>query len=159
MMNYEASPFQDYESITIDELKDQASSLLNLVTDEQRPLRVCMNNGKEFLLFPQDLLAPICDSDFRLILLSAMRYAMGRNTCMPMVVADYIKRHTQLLDDKFLVLAADDIRRYLEDYAEHEPNPKLWQCLFDALEAEQRARATCQARKIQSCPPCGKSSL
>ena len=93
MLNYEVNPFQDYESITVDELKDQANSLLNLVTEEQRPLRVCMNNGKEFLLFPQDLLAPICDSDFRLILLSAMRYAMGRNTCMPMVVADYIKRH------------------------------------------------------------------
>ena len=158
-MNYEVNPFQDYESIAIDELEDQANSLLNLVVEEQRPLRVCMNNGKEFLLFPQDLLAPICDSDFRLILLSAMRYAMGRNTCMPMVVADYIKRHIQLLDNKFLVLAADDIRRHLEDYAEHEPNPNLWQCLFDALEAEQRARATCQARKIQSCPPCGKSSL
>ena len=67
MMNYASSPFQDYESITIDELKDQANSLLNLVTEEQRQLRVCMNNGKEFLLFPQDLLAPICDSDFRLI--------------------------------------------------------------------------------------------
>ena len=52
MMNYEASPFQNYESITIDELKDQANSLLNLVTEEQRPLHVCMNNGKEFLLFP-----------------------------------------------------------------------------------------------------------
>ena len=73
-MNYEVNPFQDYESITVDELKDQANSLLNLVTEGQRPLRVCMNNGKEFLLFPQDLLAPICDSDFRLILLSAMRY-------------------------------------------------------------------------------------
>ena len=96
-MNYEVNSFQNYESITIDELKDQANSLLNLVTEEQRPLRVCMNNGKKFLLFPQDLLAPICDSDFRLILLSAMRYAMGRNTCMPMVVADYIKRHIQLL--------------------------------------------------------------
>ena len=72
-MNYEVNSFQNYESITIDELKDQANSLLNLVTEEQRPLRVCMNNGKEFLLFPQDLLAPICDSDFRLILLSAMR--------------------------------------------------------------------------------------
>ena len=44
MMNYEVNPFQDYESITIDELKDQANSLLNLVTEEQRPLRVCMNN-------------------------------------------------------------------------------------------------------------------
>ena len=159
MMNYEVNPFQDYESITVDELKDQANSLLNLVTEERRPLRVFMNNGKEFLLFPQDLLALICDSDFRLILLSAMRYAMGRNSCMPMVVADYIKRHIQLLDDKFLVLAADDIRRHLEDYAEHEPNPNLWQGLFDALETGQSARATRQARKIRSCPTCGKSSL
>ena len=143
-MNYEVNPFQDYESITVDELKDQANSLLNLVTEEQRPLRVCMNNGKEFLLFPQDLPAPICDSDFRLILLSAMRYAIGRNTCMPVVVANYIKRHIRLLDDKFLVLAADDIRRHLEDYAEHELNPNLWQGLLDALETAQRERATRQ---------------
>ena len=153
-MNYEVNSFQNYESITIDELKDQANSLLNLVTEEQRPLRVCMNNGKEFLL-----LAPICDSDFRLILLSAMRYAMGKNTCMPVVVSDYIKRHIRLLDDKFLVLAADDIRRYLEDYAEHEPNPNLWQGLFDALETERRTRATRQARKIMPDPTRGYSSL
>lgn len=133
------------------------NSLLNLVTEEQRPLRVCMNNGKEFLLFPQDLLAPICDSDFRLILLSAMRYAMGRNTCMPMVVADYIKRHIQLLDDKFLVLAADDISRHLEYYADHEPNPNLWQSLLDALKTEQGARATRQAKKSRFCPACGRS--
>ena len=158
-MNYDVKLFHDYETITIDDLKDKTNSLLNLMVEEQRPLRVCMNNGKEFLLFPQDLLAPVCDSDFRLILLSAMRYAMGRNTCMPMVVADYIKRHIQLLDDKFLVLAADEIRRHFEDYAEHELNPNLWQGLLDALETEQRERATCQARKIRSCPPCGKSSL
>ena len=156
MMNYEASPFRDYESITIDELKDQANSLLNLVTEERRPLRVFMNNGKEFLLFPQDLLALICDSDFRLILLSAMRYAMGRNTCMPVVISNYIKHRIQILDDKFLVLAADDIRRHLEDYAEHELNPNLWQGLLDALETEQRERATRKARKIRPCPACGK---
>lgn len=159
MMNYEASPFQDYESITIDELKDQANSLLNLVTDEQRPLRVYMNNGEEFLLFPQDLLAPICDSDFRLILLSAMRYAMGRNTCMPAVVSDYIKRHIRFLDDKFLALAADDIRRHLEDYAEHEPNPNLWQNLLRVLEVEQRECATRQTKKIMFGPTCRQSSL
>ena len=155
-MNYEVNPFQDYESITVDELKDQANSLLNLVTEERRPLRVFMNNGKEFLLFPQDLLALICDSDFRLILLSAMRYAMGRNTCMPVVISNYIKHQIRILDDKFLVLAADDIRRHLEDYAEHELNPNLWQGLLDALETEQRERATRQARKIRPCPACGK---
>ena len=156
MMNYEVNPLQDYESITVDELKDQANRLLNLVTEERRPLRVFMNNGKEFLLFPQDSLALICDSDFRLILLSAMRYAMGRNTCMPVVISNYIKHHIQILDDKFLVLAADDIRRHLEDYAEHELNPNLWQGLLDALETEQRERATRKARKIRPCPACGK---
>ena len=155
-MNDENSPFQDYASISVDDLKDQANSLLNLVTEEQRPLRVFMNNGKEFFLFPQDMLAPISDSDFRLILMSAMRYAMGRKTHMPSVAADYIKRHLQLLDDKFLVLAADDIRRHLEDYAEHELNPNLWQGLLDALETEQRERATRKARKIRPCPACGK---
>ena len=156
-MNDENSPFQDYASISVDDLKDQANSLLNLVTEEQRPLRVFMDNGKEFLLFPQDILAPISDSDFRLILLSAMRYAMRRKTHMSSVVADYLKRHIQLLDNKFLTLAADDIQRYLEDYAEHESNPDLWQNLLDALETEQRDRATRQARKIRPCPACGKS--
>lgn len=52
-------------------------------TEEQRPLRVSMENGKEFLIFPQDLLAPLYDHDFRLILIAAMRYAMGRNTYCP----------------------------------------------------------------------------
>ena len=155
-MNYEVNSFQNYELITIDELKDQANSLLNLVTEEQRPLRVCMNNGKEFLLFPQDLLSPICDSEFRLILLSAIRYAMGRNTYMPVVVSGYIKRHLRLLDDKFLALATDDIRQHLENYAEHEPNLNLWHGLLGALETEQRERATCRARKIRLCPACGK---
>ena len=156
-MNYESSPFRAYASISVDDLKDQANSLLNLVTEEQRPLRVFMNNGKEFFLFPQDMLAPISDSDFRLILLSAMRYAMRRKTHMSSVVADYLKRHIQLLDNKFLTLAADDIQRYLEDYAEHEPNLNLWQGLLDAIETEQRDRATRQARKNRPCPACGKS--
>lgn len=156
-MNDESSPFQDYASINVDDLKDQSNSLLNLVTEDQRPLRVFMDNGKECLLFPQDVLAPISDPDFRLILLSAMRYAMGRKNHMPSVVADYIKRHLQLLDDKFLTLAVDDIRQHLEDYAEHEPNLNLWQGLLDAIEIEQRDRATRQARKIRACPTCGKS--
>ena len=74
---------------------------------------------------------------------------------MPVVVSGYIKRHLRLLDDKFLVLAADDIRRHLEDYAEHELNPNLWQSLLGALETEQEERATRKARKIRLCPACG----
>ncbi len=154
-MNYEVKPFQDCKSLTIDELKSQPSELLNQMTKEKQPLRVSMKDGKEFLLFPQELLAPLCDNDFRLIVLSAMRYAMGRNTYMPLAVADYIKRHIRLLDDKFLALAANDIRRHFEDYGEHEPNPELWQDLTEALETERRDRITRPAKKSRACPVCG----
>ena len=35
MMNYESDTFQDYESITIDELKEQTNNLLDRVTEKQ----------------------------------------------------------------------------------------------------------------------------
>ena len=154
-MNYEEKPFQDCKSITIDELKGQSSKLLNQAIKERQPLRVSTEDGMEFMLFPQELLAPLCDNDFCLIVLSAMRYAMGRNTYMPMVVTDYIKRHIRMLDGKFLVLAANNIRHHFEDYGEHEPNLALWQDLLDELETEQRDRITRPARKSRVCPVCG----
>ena len=154
-MGYDGKLFQGCESITFDELKNQADSMLNMVIEEQRPLRVSIKNGKEVLLFPQNLVGPLCDNDFRLILLAAMRYAIGRNTYMSAVVADYIKRHVQLLDNRFLVLAADDIRRHLKEYIEHEPNLKPWQDLLDVLKVEQRDRITRQATKSRPCPACG----
>ena len=154
-MNYEVKPFQDCKSVTIDELKGQTSELLDRATAERQPLRVSMKDGREFLLFPQELLNPLCDNDFRLIVLSAMRDAMGRDTYMPLVVTDYIKRHIWLLDDKFLVLAANDIRRHFEDYGEYEPNTALWQELLETLEAEQRDRITRPAKKSRACPVCG----
>ena len=154
-MNCEVKPFQDCKSITIDELKGHTSELLDWVTAERQPLRVSMKDGKEFLLFPQELLALLCDNDFRLIVLSAMRYAMGRNTYMPLVVTYYIKRHIRLLDDKFLALAANDIRRHFEEYGERESNTALWQNLLGELEAEQRDRITRPAKKSRACPVCG----
>lgn len=154
-MNYEVKPFQDCKSVTIDELKSQPSGLLNHATRERQPLRVSTEDGMEFLLFPQEILAPLCDNDFRLIVHSAMRYAMGRDTYMPLMVADYIKRHIRLLDDKSLVLAANDIRCYFEDYGEHELNTAHWQELLEALETERRDRITRSAKKSRACPVCG----
>lgn len=137
-MNFETKPFEDYEPIHFNELKDQTNSLLDLTTEELRPRTLTMKNGKEFLLFPRELLDPLYDQDFRMVLLSAMRYSMGRWTYTPQVVVDYIRRYIRLLDNKFLTLAINDIRSHLEDYGAHEPNPNLWQELLTTLEARQR---------------------
>lgn len=53
-MSYEVKPFQGCESITLEALKDQADSLLNMVTEEQRTLRVSTKDGEEVLLFPRN---------------------------------------------------------------------------------------------------------
>ena len=154
-MYFETKPFHDYEVITIDELKDQSNSLLNLVTEELRPLTVTMENGKEFLLFPRELLDPLYDHDFRLILVAAMRYAMGKNTAIPLTVAQYIRRYLRLLDAKTLTLAIDDIRSHLTDYGEHEPNPELWQNLLSILEAHQKEELPLSEKPSRLCPSCG----
>ena len=154
-MHFETKPFQDYESITVDELKNQTNSLLNLVTEELRPLTVTMENGKEFLLFPRELLNPLYDHDFRLILMAAMRYAMGKNTAIPLTVAQYIRRYLRLLDAKTLTLAIDDIRSHLTDYGEHEPNPELWQNLLAILEAQQKGELPPSKKPSRPCPTCG----
>ena len=92
-MYFETKPFHDYEAITINELKDQTNSLLNLVTEELRPLTVTMENEKEFLLFPRELLEPLYDHDFRLILVAAMRYAMGKNTLFSTLLPVILRNH------------------------------------------------------------------
>ena len=74
---------------------------------------------------------------------------------MPVVVANYIKRHIRLLDDKFLVLAADDIRRHLEDYAEHEPNPNLWQGLLMHLKQGRARVPLVRQGRSDRAPPVG----
>ena len=43
-MNYDVKLFHDYEAITIDDLKDKTNSLLNLMAEEQRPLRQGVSN-------------------------------------------------------------------------------------------------------------------
>lgn len=154
-MSFETKPFHDYESITVDELKDQTNSLLNLVTEELRPLTVTMENGKEFLLFPRELSDPLYDHDFRLILVAAMRYAMGKNTAISLTVAQYIKRYLQLLDAKTLTLAINDIRSHLTDYGENEPNPDLWQSLLAILEAQQKGERPLSEKPSRPCPSCG----
>ena len=46
-MNYDVKLFHDYEAITIDDLKDKTNSLLNLMVEEQRPLRVSIYRERQ----------------------------------------------------------------------------------------------------------------
>lgn len=55
-------------------------------------------------------------------------------------------KYAEVIQSKFAAAWRSKVLQY----------PNLWQGLLDALETEQRERATRKARKIRPCPACGK---
>lgn len=60
---------------------------------------------------------PFTDDDFGVICLCAMRYALGRETYMPTLVQDFIKRHIEDIPRGNLKTMWDDLR-----YSENTPH-------------------------------------
>lgn len=50
-----------------------------------------------------------CDKDFGIICLCAMRYALGRQTYMPSLVQDFIRRHIGEIDFGMIEIMIRDI--------------------------------------------------
>lgn len=55
------------------------------------------------------------ETDLRCLLISAMRYAMGRQTYMPMAIAGIIERNLWQCSDNTLNSIANEIRDYATD--------------------------------------------
>ena len=55
------------------------------------------------------------ETDLRSIFMSAMRYAMGRQTYMPMAIANIIKNNLGQCSDTTLQYLANEIRDYATD--------------------------------------------
>ena len=54
------------------------------------------------------------DYDLRDIVISAVRYALGRRTTMPFAVTDYIMKHRQLVDNRVKQVLLRDLKQYFE---------------------------------------------
>lgn len=82
---------------------------------------VCPNNNLSFLVKQTDKSsankpvedAVVKDTDFDLIVLSALRYALPRHSYIPSTVRDYILRHWALLQNKHWAILSD-IRDYID---------------------------------------------
>ena len=90
-------------------------------------------SGQSVIVMPRDWISVTEDQDFRLMLLGAVRYSLGRHTYMPDVISRYVDRHMHLLDEKTINLLIESVEGHLEDYIEHEPYPNLWRRLLEKL--------------------------
>lgn len=54
------------------------------------------------------------DYDLRDIVISAVRYALGRRTMMPFAITEYIMKHRQLVDNRVKQVLLRDLEWYFE---------------------------------------------
>jgi hypothetical protein len=78
-------------------------------------------------------------SDYEHMLISAVRYALGRRTYIVKLTTDYIARQIPKLSDECITLMIEDIKNPLGGYG--DPWDKQdWLCLLEQLEEEMGKR-------------------
>lgn len=70
------------------------------------------------------------------MLISALRYALGRHTYIVEETCSYIKEHTELLDDRVISVMLRDINDHLEYYKKRDDSdlPSMWVCDKNMIE-------------------------
>lgn len=85
--------------------------------------------------------ALVFDNDFETMLICAERYACGRRTYMPSLVAPYIERYMELLSENTLSVMRRDLEwsRNMSDWGD-PCDQKYWEHLLVTICAEQIKR-------------------
>jgi len=79
--------------------------------------------------------------DFKDILICALRYALGRRTYIPKVVADFIKEYPEVIDSRVKMVMLKDIDEYFDCrgtyYNDDEYDYETWLDLKEWLELDK----------------------
>ena len=83
------------------------------------------------------------DNDLQEMLISSVRYALGRRTYMPEWTVQYITPLLPYFYDKELSVMQQDVDEWLNRYAEGEPDDivQIWQRFLTSMQREQRRGA------------------
>ena len=125
------------------------SSALQNTKKWDRLFRLRINNHVDILICSKSYLAPISDLALPRVILSAIKYSLGRYTYMPSVTTSFTIRHLDYLDPTIRAHAADLINSHLTICGKHEPQPELWYELLNILSGDFNMGRRKRMRKIQ----------
>lgn len=131
---------EDMLRISRHELADKLDEVLERVEKENIAFLITDNGKKDLVLCPAHWFDPYTDLDFGLIVNSAIRYSMGRQTYMPSTVCDFAIRYMPILDDKTVQVIIEDIAREIEFCKGEMPYIEVWQKLKEQAEEEKKRR-------------------
>lgn len=129
-------PLDTMERITRQDLVDRFNSILNEIDAEDIGVVILDEEGKdEFVLCPAAWMNYCFDNDFGCIITCAIRYAISRETYMPNVVADFVRKYIHVLDSNTIKVAIGDIESGIQ--MDSVPYPGIWLSLKQDLLKQQ----------------------
>lgn len=129
-------PLDTMERITRQELMDRFDNILNEIDAEDIGIVILDEEGKdEFVLCPAKWMDYCFDNDFGCIITCAIRYAIRRETYMPSVVSDFVRKYIHVLDSNTIKVAIEDIDSEIN--MDSVPYPGIWLSLKQDLLKQQ----------------------
>ena len=129
-------PLDTMERITRQELMDRFDNILNEIDAEDVGVVILGEDGKdEFVLCPARWLEYCFDNNFGCIISCAIRYAIRRETYMPSVVVDFVRKYLHVLDSNTIKVAIEDIESEIN--MDSVPYPGIWLSLKQDLLKQQ----------------------
>lgn len=109
-INYECFPH-----ITRKEFGENIDEILERVETEQTGFVITDENKNDFFLCPIEWYNRILLAKNKCIVISALRYALGRNTYMPDEIIRFIRNNIELFDRHMLSVMVSDIQTETDD--------------------------------------------
>lgn len=129
-------PLDTMERITRQELMDRFDNILNEIDAEDIGIVILGEDGNdEFVLCPARWMDYCFDKDFGCIISCAIRYAIRRETYMPSVVVDFVRKYLHVLDSNTIKVAIEDIESEIN--MDSVPYPGIWLSLKQDLLKQQ----------------------
>lgn len=129
-------PLDTMERITRQELMDRFDNILNEIDAEDIGIVILDEDGNdEFVLCPARWMDYCFDKDFGCIISCAIRYAIRRETYMPSVVVDFVRKYLHVLDSNTIKVAIEDIESEIN--MDSVPYPGIWLSLKQDLLKQQ----------------------
>ncbi len=132
---------EELPRITAEEFCSDLDAILDKVSKKKVAYVITQKDKADLVLCPSEWVDVRFDEDFQLILLSAVRYCFRRDTYMPSVTADFIRRNIHFLTEKTIFLLIRDITEALkqEPLFGAMPQKDLWeQLLADIKEYQEK---------------------
>jgi hypothetical protein len=125
---------ENMERISRKDLSEHLDDYLERCDKEDIAFVISDEGKDDLILCPAHWFGIVADTDFENIVGCALRYSIGRNTYMPTVVANYVKRHIDLFGRVSVEVMIRDIDRELQCDI---PQADVWVSLKSDLEAHR----------------------